>query len=60
MSAFNQLFLLDRALEKWIIPETTKTVQDLRDPIVGKDGDFVNIVKLTVPFSLKSRPYVCA
>ena len=27
---------------------------------VGKDGDFVNVVKLAVPFSFESRPQVCA
>jgi hypothetical protein len=58
MATFYQLLLANGIIQEWTIPKTSKTIQNLRYPVIWKNGDFVNVIKLTKPLALKRRPQI--
>jgi len=58
MATFYQLLLANGIIQEWTIPKTSKTIQNLRYPVIRKNGDFVNVIKLTKPLALKRRPQI--
>jgi len=58
-TSLNQLLVTNGIIKQRAIPETSQYIQHLGDAIVGKYGDFVNVIESTKPFAIKSSPYIC-
>jgi hypothetical protein len=58
MSTFYHLFLPNRILKLWAIPETTQTIEYLWNPVISKYGDLVYIVELSEAFAFECCPQV--
>jgi len=58
MSRLNDLKPADLVLKRWTVPYDAERVQHLWNTVVGKHGDFVNVVELAVRLAVKRGPQV--
>lgn len=55
---FNDFVSRDERLQWRAVPNTAERGQDLRDAVVGKHGDFINIPESAVVFTIKATPNI--
>lgn len=48
----------DATIQRWTVLQASERVQHLWNTIVGKHGDFVDIIKATVTFTIEAGPQV--
>ena len=58
MATFYDLLLTNSILQKRTVPQTAQCVQKLRDSIICKHGNLINVIKLTKPFTVKRSPEI--
>ena len=59
MPMLNQLLTFHRLLQPRTIPKTPQRLQQLRNTIISKDSEFIDVVELAIVLAIKARPHVC-
>ncbi len=55
----DKLLCLHGILQCWIVLKTSQCIQQLRDSVVGEDGELVYVVELSITLTLEASPDVC-
>lgn len=59
MSRLNQLSLQNPAIQRRTVRHATQRMQHLRDTVIGKHGNLVNVIEVSVGFASEASPKIC-
>lgn len=57
-TARDDLLFLDSRTQRRTVRQTAQGAQDLRNSVIGKHGNFVNVIETTITLTLETSPKV--